>query len=90
MNRQSDRRTGEGSVITERRQSERRVSPAVGEFAIQECVRLREDYASLYAELMNIAMAKRYDRQFFDDDSCFVDWAQNRARAAVHSARVPT
>lgn len=36
----------------------------------------------LHAELRNIAKAKRFDRQHFDDDTAFADWAQSRARHA--------
>jgi hypothetical protein len=31
-------------------------------------------------ELENIVKAKRFDRETFDDDTAFADWAQNRAR----------
>lgn len=34
-------------------------------------------------ELRNIAEAKRYDRERFDDDTSFADWAQSRARHAL-------
>lgn len=34
-------------------------------------------------ELRNIAEAKRFDRERFDDDTSFADWAQSRARHAL-------
>ena len=34
-------------------------------------------------ELRNIAEAKRFDRERFDDDTSFADWAQSRARNAL-------
>jgi len=34
-------------------------------------------------ELRNIAEAKRFDRERFDDDTAFADWAQSRARHAL-------
>jgi hypothetical protein len=34
-------------------------------------------------ELRNIAEAKRFDRERFDDDASFSDWAQSRARHAL-------
>ena len=40
------------------------------------------DY-DLLAELMNIANAKRFDRERFENDTAFADWAQSRARAAI-------
>lgn len=47
---------------------------------VEELARLRDERNTYLAELMNIGNAKRYDRQFFDDDTAFADWAQNRAR----------
>lgn len=45
---------------------------------------LRDDVAlfvmDLQQELRNIADAKRFDRERFDDDTSFADWAQSRAR----------
>jgi Rad3-related DNA helicase len=35
------------------------------------------------AEVRNIAEAKRFDRERFDDDTSFADWAQSRARHAL-------
>jgi len=37
----------------------------------------------LFAELQNIANAKRFDRHRFDCDTAFADWAQSRCRAAI-------
>ena len=45
----------------------------------------REDAA--LKELGNIANAQRFDRERFDDDSAFADWAQSRARFILDSAR---
>ena len=36
-------------------------------------------------ELRNISEAKRFDRDRFDDDTAFADWAQSRARYALQS-----
>ena len=44
---------------------------------------LRADLVSVRAELRNIAEAKRFDRERFDDDMAFADWAQSRARHAL-------
>ena len=46
----------------------------------EELARLRDERNTYLAELMNIGNAKRFDRQFFDDDSAFADWAQSRVR----------
>ena len=40
----------------------------------------------LRAELMNIANAKRFDRERFADDDSFADWAQSRARFALENS----
>lgn len=37
-------------------------------------------------ELRNIAEAKRFDRERFDNDTSFADWAQSRARHALDDA----
>ena len=42
-----------------------------------------EDLLKLRQELQNIAEAKRFDREHFDDDTSFADWAQSRARRAL-------
>lgn len=47
--------------------------------ATAECVR-RARYGR---ELRNIAEAKRSDREHFDDDTSFADWAQSRASHAL-------
>lgn len=48
---------------------------------------LRDDVAlfvmDLQQELRNIADAKRFDRERFEDDTAFADWAQSRARYAL-------
>lgn len=36
-------------------------------------------------EIRNIAEAKRFDRERFDDDTSFADWAQSRARHALEA-----
>jgi len=41
------------------------------------------EIARLRGELANIANARRFDREYFDDDTAFVDWAQSRARHAI-------
>jgi len=56
--------------------TDRRISPAVGEFAVQEARRLR-------IELEHIARARRCDSERFSSDTAFADWAQSRARAAI-------
>jgi hypothetical protein len=35
---------------------------------------------ALRAELRNIANAQRFNREYFDDDTAFAEWAQSRAR----------
>jgi len=47
---------------------------------------LNERDAAL-VELGYIANAKRFDREKFDDDTSFADWAQSRARAAITKER---
>jgi hypothetical protein len=48
-----------------------------------QLVGLRLQHAELLAELGHIAHAKRFDRDKFDDDTSFADWAQSRARFAI-------
>lgn len=40
----------------------------------------------LLAELQNIANAKRFDREAFESDTAFVEWARSRARYAIAKA----
>jgi hypothetical protein len=42
------------------------------------------------AELRNIAEAKRFDRERFDDDTTFADWAQSRARHRLAALTTPS
>ena len=51
LERQSERRTNDASVFNDHRQSDRRVSPAVGEFAILQNIKLRESHSALLASL---------------------------------------
>ena len=46
----------------------------------EEIEELKAEIEGLRAELTNIAEAKRFDREHFDDDTSFADWAQSRAR----------
>jgi hypothetical protein len=55
---------------------------------VVEVRNLRAQVATLRAELSNIANAKRFDREYFDDDTSFADWAQSRARFTL-SGRAP-
>ena len=49
-----------------------------------DCARgLEREADALRAELMNLANAKRFDRDTFQDDTEFADWAQSRARFAL-------
>lgn len=41
--------------------------------------------AKARAELRNLVEAKRFDRERFDDDTSFADWAQSRARHALEA-----
>jgi len=41
---------------------------------------------SALKELSNIANAKRFDREYFEDDTSFADWVQSRARALLAAA----
>lgn len=54
----------------------------------QRVEELEGQAAELLAELANIALAKRFDRTQFDDDSSFADWAQSRARQHITTAPV--
>ncbi|MCR4304962.1 MAG: hypothetical protein NUV63_12200 [Gallionella sp.] len=52
--RQSDRRTRDASVVNDHRQSDRRISPAIGELAIQQNVELRAERNELLAALRDM------------------------------------
>ncbi|HEY8781821.1 MAG TPA: hypothetical protein VIM16_09420 [Mucilaginibacter sp.] len=41
---------------------------------------LQAKVAELRDELSNIAKANRFDKERFENDSCFADWAQSRSR----------
>lgn len=38
---------------------------------------------ALKTELQNLVDAKRYNKDHFEDDSCFADWVQSRAAFAI-------
>lgn len=60
-----------------------KVTPAL-RAAARECVALLRSQHAVQAdavqELRNIVEAKRFDRERFDDDTAFADWAQSRGR----------
>lgn len=49
---------------------------------------LQRDASEYRSELMNIAKAKRFNREYFDDDTAFADWAQSRARFTLGDAAI--
>lgn len=51
-----------------------------------ELDRLRAINAELLQELKNISTAKRFDRNFFEDDHQFAAWAQSRAAFTLGKA----
>jgi hypothetical protein len=50
---------------------------------IAELQRLRHGSGELVETLRGIANAKRFNREHFDDDTGFADWARSRARHAI-------
>lgn len=52
----------------------------------EDARRLENEADALRAELMNIANAKRFDRERFENDTAFTDWAQSRARFALENS----
>lgn len=85
-----DRRTSDTSVIIDRRQSPRRVSPAVGEYAMQENTKLREINGELLAALQAILNApSELEYHVNQSASCELCQAVGQARAAITKATQP-
>jgi hypothetical protein len=62
-------------------------SPAASSAAtVSDAARVAHDEQAALNELINIANAKRFDREMFADDTEFADWVQSRARHTLRSA----
>lgn len=53
------------------------------EYAAQTLASKEAELVRLRAELSNIAFARRFDREYFSDDTAFADWAISRAGHAL-------
>lgn len=74
-------------TTTERRTAERRISPAIGEHAIQECARLRAVNAELLAALQAVDRVGAFDVDY-QKGSPF-DRAIKAARRLIAKAKEP-